>query len=335
MTPKAGAKTPASSFLKVLQTLRGRTVISFHSRADPDAVASALALSLLVPRSVVRAPDEVDSSAKNLLSSLGYGLKAFNGPAELSKYSNLVLVDVSSAALLGQLSPAVESFAGSVFVVDHHLHGQRMKCKGQFIVKHSSSCAEVVLDLWRAARRKPPSGLSTLMLCAAISDSADLASANKETFGNIAYLLGCSGLDYPAARALVIRPPDISEKLATLKAVGGCTLARTKGGKFIVATASTNSFELSCAQALVASGADVGFACNPSKGRISGVKRETLPPTVSIGRMMEAAGRTFRGSGGGHENAGGARGSPSRSQQALGQCVKEALAQLEGLEKQD
>ena len=314
-------------FLKVLAGISGRTAISFHSRADPDAVASAIAIAPLVPRAVVRCPDEVDSSAKNLLASLGYGMLAFCKPQEIHQYQNLVFVDVSNSDLMGPIGGELGKFKGKILVVDHHLHGKRMKCDASLIQREKSSCAEVVLQLWLACGKKLPPQLAQLLLAAVVADSADLKSANAQTFEAVAYLLQRSGTTYPQARQLVIRPPDVSEKLATLKAAANASITRV-GPSLVVASTQTNAFELACAQALVACGADVAFAANPDKGRISGVRRESLPATVSVGLIMEQAGRVFKGSGGGHANAGGARGSSRRTPMALAECIKLAQKQL-------
>jgi nanoRNase/pAp phosphatase (c-di-AMP/oligoRNAs hydrolase) len=319
----------SKEFLKVLKGLDGRTAISFHSRADPDAVASALALAPLVSRCVVRSPDEVDSSAKNLLSTLGYGLKEFSSPKEIQSFENLIFVDVSNLDLLGPLAGEIPKFRGKILVVDHHLHGKRMKCDYSLFQRDKTSCAEVVLDLWQQGGKKPSAALAQLILAAVVADSADLRSANKQTFEAIAYLLDISKTTYQQARHLVIRPPDVSEKLAMLKAVAGATIQRTNSG-FVIASTQSNAFEHACSQALVASGADIAFTANIQKGRISGVRRETIAPTVSVGKILEEAGKKFGGSGGGHQNAGGARGDPSKTAQALAECLQLAEKELEG-----
>ncbi|MBI5228791.1 hypothetical protein HY991_01680, partial [Candidatus Micrarchaeota archaeon] len=81
------------------------------------------------------------------------------------------------------------------------------------------------------------------------------------------------------------------------------------------------AFELYCASKLVELGCDFAFVGNKKEGKLSGVKNESVR-IGSVGRLMEAAGKIMGGSGGGHENVGGAKGKKEKVEKALDACVK-------------
>ncbi|MBI4406850.1 hypothetical protein HY571_02965, partial [Candidatus Micrarchaeota archaeon] len=60
-----------AELLRELYSLKGETLISFHSLGDEEAVASATALAQLLGSGVVKSPDRINASARNLLERLG------------------------------------------------------------------------------------------------------------------------------------------------------------------------------------------------------------------------------------------------------------------------
>ncbi|NYZ75042.1 hypothetical protein H0O03_02140, partial [Candidatus Micrarchaeota archaeon] len=110
-----------------LLRLKGRTLISFHSLADVDAVASAYGLATLLPKAVIRAPDKPNSPSRRLLEALGAEVSVL-GEGELSGFDNCVLVDVSSAELLAGFGKAFRNFAKrkKLVCIDHHLHSKKI-----------------------------------------------------------------------------------------------------------------------------------------------------------------------------------------------------------------
>ncbi len=319
---------PASNFLKRLKSLKGTTLVTFHSLGDVDAVASALAVSQLIPRSQVASVDGVSASARHLLERLSLPLPRQLQAGELSRYDNLVLCDVSNADLLAGFSDAVMAFAGKRLLIDHHVHSKRIPAAAALIEPTKSSSCEVVCELFQAARKKPSEKTALLLLAGILHDSAFFKSAGKGTFTAFAHLLSLTRKSYPEVLALVEKRDDVSERIARLKALQRVQLYRQ--GEFLVGTSFASSFELACAASLVAAGCDIAFVANTGRGRMSGAKRETLAG-LSIGRVMESAGRVMKGSGGGHENVGGAKGRPELTEKALAKCVEETLAKLKVL----
>ena len=309
-------------FLARLKSLRGRTLVTFHSLGDVDAVASAIAVSQLIPKSEVAAVDGVSASARHVLERLSLPLPRQLQAGELAAYDNLLLCDVSNADLLAGFSAAVLAFPGKRLIIDHHVHSKRIAASAALIEPTKSSSCEVVYELYRAARKKPSEKTALLLLAGILHDSAYFKSAGKGTFEAFSVLLSLTSKTYPEVLSLVSKREDVSERIARLKAISRVALHRQ--GELLIGTSFASSFELACAAALVEAGCDIAFVANTGRGRISGVKRETLEG-VSIGRVMEAAGRAMAGSGGGHENVGGAKGKPQLTERALEKCVEAAL----------
>ena len=63
--------------MQVLSRLTGKTLVSFHSRGDVEAVASSLALSKFLRRATVKSPDRLSGHARSVLKNLRVKSRAF------------------------------------------------------------------------------------------------------------------------------------------------------------------------------------------------------------------------------------------------------------------
>ena len=310
-----------------LKKLRGRTLVSFHSLADVDAAASAFALKTLLPNAVIKAPDKPNSHARRLLEEVGQEAPVLE-KGELKDFDNCVLVDVSSAELLGGLGGEFEEFAAhkKLLCIDHHLHTKKIRGAVHHSFPHRSSCSEIIFELLALARKKI-SGETALALAAGIAaDTALFSTANSQTFTAFAALLKRleeKKIGYGRVVELASPAPDLSYKLAVAKAMTRSKFYAIGKGreKIVVGVTQTHSFELYCALALLEA-ADYAFAFNDREGRLSGARSKHLSAGASIGKIMEAAGATMHGNGGGHEAVGGASGKPELTVKAVQECVR-------------
>ena len=303
---------------------RGRTLITFHSLGDVDAAASALALqSVLKARGVdahVRCVDSLNSQAKRVLSF--YGCAAPQTLVGIDAAA-VVLVDVSNADLLGEWGPAISGFNGPLFVIDHHYHNKHLKtAPGCALVEpNATSAAEIVLQIANSLNYKIPPKTASILLCAIIADTAFFKSADNATL-DAAFALVAQGADFGECAALCRAKRDASEALAIIKCVGGARIEKLGAkGAVLAAFGKAHSHELACASALVDLGCDYAFVANEREGRISAAKSDAA--AGSIGKIMEAAGRSFgaSGSGGGHAKVGGAKGDSDRVNAVLEECL--------------
>ncbi|MBI3587947.1 DHH family phosphoesterase [Candidatus Micrarchaeota archaeon] len=315
----------AEKFAKALKGLKGPTLVTFHSLGDIDAVGGAFALKTLIPNSEVRASGGVGAGARRLLEKLHIPLPKQMSKSDFSRFGSIVLVDVGNPDLLGEFGGEFKGFAGTLAVVDHHYHSNNLKAGHSLIERDASSSCEIVHELLEAAGVEIGENEALLLLAGILADSAFFKSARKRTFHSFSRLLQKTSLDYPSILDLAMPRRDVSEKIARLRCVQSAKFERA--GEFVVGHSLSSAFELSCASALVECGCDAAFVANPKEGRMSGAKRSALRG-VNVGKLMETAGRAMGGSGGGHENVGGARGRKEAVQKALERIVKLAVRKL-------
>ncbi|MCX6768031.1 MAG: DHH family phosphoesterase [Candidatus Micrarchaeota archaeon] len=323
----AGRRAPTLlNLLSGLSALKGRTLVTFHSLGDADAANSAVVIRDLVQglsKSAcdVKSPDQVGGHARKILERLGVSVE----PAgSLSGYSNIVFMDVSTRVLLGARAAEFAAFPGKTIVVDHHQYNTALLRAGfSYIDGGRSSSCEIVYQLMRLARRRPTPLQATLLLAGILADTALFKNSDQYTFEAAAYLLKHSGKTYREALDLVFAAPDFSQRAAALKAVQRAAVQKING--LLVAVSESNAFDLDCAAGLVGLGCDYAFVGSRREGRISGAKRGSLNG-IGIGLIMERAGKAMKGSGGGHENVGGASGKPALLDAGLAECVEAVKA---------
>ncbi|VVB68140.1 manganese-dependent inorganic pyrophosphatase [Candidatus Norongarragalina meridionalis] len=295
-----------------LSSLRGETAIYPHSIADVDALAGAMVLRDILKRrgitSSVHLVDTANRQARKVMEALRLPI-----PSALpaTDADNVILVDVSNPDLLGGL----QLKGKRIVAIDHHFHSNHVR--GYVHVERgAASTCEAIFLLAKEMKVQLNAKQSSLLLAGILSDTAFFAGANAATFPIVAELL--KKADYAKTAAFVREEPDMPQKIAVLKAMQRAQYE--KAGKGIVAWSNAGSFELGAALALTDAGADFAFVANPKEGRISGAKRAAAKG--NIGKIMEKAGRSFGGSGGGHESVGGCRGKPEKTQAALDECLR-------------
>lgn len=311
--------------LKKLFSFKGKTLVSFHSIGDLDAVASALVLeNVLQQKRVdceVKALDSINSASKTVLKKLW--LPEIEKAGALD-YDNIILVDVSNPDLLGEKADEIARFKGTLVAVDHHYHSNHLRNAYLFVNQKSSSVSEIIYAMSKLTRVKLSRKHALLLLAGILSDTAFFKSAKNETFKAVSELLDLGGANFREVVELTETRPGLSEKTAVLKCVSQARFERFR--ESIIALGESPCYELGCASALVCIGADFAFVSNPKEARISAAK--AVSAKGNVGKIMEAVGKSFGGSGGGHEAVGGAKGRKERLSNALGECVRLAKKNL-------
>ncbi len=290
-----------------LKSLTGKTLISYHSRGDVEAVSSALALRTLLPMATVRSPDRLSGHARSVLKRLGVKEPLVLKAGELASYDNVVLVDVASPAMLGVLEEEFNSFNGKRVVIDHHVSSAVFKKCKVFEFEDRTSCCEVVFDVLKLGQRRVDKKVASLLLCGVVVDSAFFESSNEGTFRAVASLLHIAGVSYSEVKRLVARQVDLNEIKTVLANLSGADLIDYKGE--VVAFCSCKSFESSIATALIRSGASVALCFNEKSGEVSLVKSNASKVfgRLNAGRFLSSQVSKFKGESGGHELIAGAR----------------------------
>ena len=294
-----------------LLSLKGRTAVYPHSIADVDALAGALVVRDVLKKRGIRASvhlvDTANRQARSVMEALRIPLPSVLPATDVD---NIILVDVSNPDLLAGL----QLEGKRVVAIDHHFHSHHV---GGYVhvERGAASTCEAIFLLAKEMNVQLNPKQSALLLAGILSDTAFFAGANAATFPIVAELLKTAV--YAKTAAFVREEPDLSQKIAVLKAMQRAEFE--KAGNGIVAWSNAGSFELGAALALTDAGADFAFVANPKEGRISGAKRASAKG--NIGKIMEKAGRSFAGSGGGHEAVGGCRGKPEKTAAALAECL--------------
>ena len=296
-----------------------RSIITFHSLGDLDAVGSAIALQrFLGKKCVIAPPDKPNSSARKLLDYAGAQTTLFS-ELKLSGNDIIIALDSASPHLLAHLAGIKPDL-----IIDHHgRFGGEITAKKEICDPTAAATAEMLYFLL-----KPNDRISCVaLLLGIISDSSAFKYATPRTFEAASLLLEHSGISYSQLMALAIAPETLGERIESLRSCKSVTAERI--GECIIATAVAKSHEAHFAEILIHLGADIAFVgCAGEDGRISARMREGTKGRVHLDKIMFEVGKVLGGSGSGHELAAGASGSPENLKAALGICSKLAEQQL-------
>ena len=282
---------------------KGRKLIFVHGNADLDAVGSAYVLSRCFGNCDIFAPCGIERVAKMVIDKMGIPIIE---EADLSDYDQIVAVDTSSPE---QLAPAEIPLVPETFVIDHHSptgkwEGVTLLCDDTMV-----ACAEIVLQIVRAAGFKLDRECGLALLGAMLTDGGHFQFATPRLFRDFADVMDEAGVYIDEALELVKAPMIMSERVASMKCVGRSKFDRV--GDMIVATAISGSFEASGCRALLASGADVVFVASQREDtfRISArTTQEMIRRGIHLGDTLKTLGVETGTDGGGHAGASGISG---------------------------
>lgn len=292
---------------KIVELVDGKKVIVLtHNNADADAIGSAIAIKeeLLAkhcPNVEIVAPQCMTRGAGKLARELGENVSV---DIPLDGFEACVIVDTLSPE---QLAPyRLSELPRPIIVIDHHYEREELKASAAvYISGKRPSCAEVILGILRDLGITRLSEKSRLaVLSAMIADTQHLSRAGVATLSDIVKLNPTDD-ELERARELISVPPDVSEKIAGLKAMRNVEFERipTPAGEVLLGWCTAGSFESSVANVLLRAGADVAVVAAEKDGfvRISG---RTRMKTIHLGRdVFEPLGNMHGGSGGGHAAA--------------------------------
>ncbi len=283
-----------------------RILVLCHHNADPDAVASAIvlaeALKHLGAQAQAGVSEDISLISQNVLNTFEREIM-INPPLDADL---IVLVDTSSLEHLGKLGEQLRGGVPKLVVIDHHRPVEAMKQLAtlHFVREKFASEAELILRLLKELGAGLTPEQASLLLAGIISDTGHFRLAKSETFEAVNQLLK-AGADYARVNESLKLPENHSKRVAMLKAAGRAELRRVHG--HLVVFSELGSFEGDAAGMLVRIGADVAFVGSEEKGkvRVSGRARQEILKLreLHLGELMEAVGKQFKGSGGGHAGA--------------------------------
>lgn len=335
---KAAAKPPGADVLSEFRSKR--TIVTFHSLGDLDAVGSAIALQrALGKKCIIAPPDRPSSSARKLLDYTEAPTVPFDA-LKITDKDIIVALDSASPHLMAHLAGIKPDL-----LIDHHTRfGGEISGKHEIVDPAASSTCEMLYFLL-----KPTDRLSCIaLLIGLISDTSAFKYATPRTFEAASALLEHSGISYSQILLIAVSPESFSERL---EAIRSCkSVAAERIGEHVIATAMAKSHEAHFAEILVHLGADVSFvgcegedshraghdgahlSADKSGGRISARMRDSMSGKIHLDKIMFEVGKVLGGRGSGHELAAGASGAKENLRPALGICVKLAEQQLHSSE---
>ena len=289
----------------------GKIAIATHNRADPDAIASAFALSRAIPGSVICSDEEMNESARLLAERLGIRVTPLSG-LKKEEFEGLVVVDTSAYTLL----PGARGWK-LLLIIDHHQsEGRDMQAETMIVDGKSPSASEIVADMLPEIGKEAAFALAVGI----IADAARFKSARANTFSTLARLMGICGAEYAELLAIAEPDPKPEAKIAMLSAMR--RLEFVYSGGYIIATSEEGSNE-SDAASLLAEAADVAFIAKwkdfEKETRISARARKSVK--IPLNKVMSQVAEELGGAGGGHAKASGAA-LKAHTGDALRKCVE-------------
>jgi len=289
-----------------------------HRNADPDAIGSSFALSRAFG-GAIGVVDDMSRTGASLARIIGARI-LINPP--VNDYDLVVVVDTSVRTQLGDRLPA------GYALVDHHLDEGLRESALFYIQKPTKSTAEIVWTILKENDKKIDQKAALGLMAGMIADTGRFKRASPGTFQAAAEILDAGGFAYEEAQEALSVPPDISQRIAVLKAASRTEVVRR--GDWLVACTTVNSFEGAAAMALVDLGADVAFVAGQHGGQVrisARCSREAARKGINLAKLLGEVGRAHGGDGGGHRSAAAleALGEPSA---ILDACQKKMIESL-------
>jgi nanoRNase/pAp phosphatase (c-di-AMP/oligoRNAs hydrolase) len=284
-----------------------------HQNADPDAVCSAFAFSLLTKRINRKlklffgAPEGVSKLSKQILQVVP--LEVTDNP-DPSSVDLIVTVDTNTLQQLGELRLPVIQSGRPLVMIDHHApHPDNEKTATLVICDESAtSTCEMILQMYKRLRLTPSKAASQALFIGLLVETGHLSIATRDTITS-AFALIKHGADPEAALAITRSTMDESERIARLKSAQRLRMERV--GKWVIALSEVGSYHASAARALLALGAHLAVVAGKRNNELTVSFRSTREfaseTGLHLGRdLASPLGVKMGGMGGGHATAAGA-----------------------------
>ena len=284
-----------------------------HQNADPDAVCSAFAFSLLAMRINKKlklgfaAPEGVSRLSKQILQVIP--LQVTENP-EPNAFDLIVTVDTNTLQQLGNLRDSVIRSGKPLVMIDHHAPHPDNERTASFVIcdETATSTCEMILEMHKKLHIPLSKAASKALLIGLLVETGHLTIATRDTFHAASALIR-NGADPEEALAATRSSMDESERIARLKSAQRLRMERI--GKWVVALSEVGSYHASAARALIALGAHVAVVAGKRDGELTVSLRSTKEITSETGfhlgrDLASPLGTKMGGMGGGHATAAGA-----------------------------
>ncbi len=291
-----------------ISKLKGsRVMITMHSVADTDAVASAVALQGMLPYAEICTPDILTSNAARVLRKLGFGTieikRDFIGDADA-----IILVDVNNFNDCGAFRDRLMENESKVIVIDHHRlnYGSNARI---FSNEDYNSSASIVFELANKLGYAVGPKLAKLIAIGIISDSAEFKNASAKTFTQLGELFRIGNTDYITLIEETEHFAPAKERQKTVNDLFNSTVEVKEDLLFMYGMA--HAYANLAADEAIKVGADIALFW--SIGREISFSARIRPNIdkkygIHAGAIMAKLAPLINGTGGGHPAAAGAYG---------------------------
>ena len=307
-----------------------------HQNADPDAVCSAYAFSLLAKRINRKlklsfaSPDGVSKLSNQILKAVA--LEVVDSP-DPSNADLIVTVDTNTLQQLGDLKGPVLESKKPLVMIDHHApHPENARTATLVICDdRATSTCEMILNMHTKLHLPLSQAASQALLIGLIVETGHFTIATRRTFQSACALIK-AGADPEIALMTTRSSMDESERIARLKSAQRLRMERM--GKWVVAVSDVGSYHASAARALIALGAHLAIVAGKRNEELTVSLRSTREFTAETGLhlgrdLANPLGIKMGGMGGGHSTAAGAnvKGEVDQALKLLLHILRDRLAQ--------
>lgn len=289
------------------------TLVLGHQNADPDAVCSAFAFSLLALRLNKKlklkfaAPQGISRLSKQILRAVP--LEVTDNPTP-STADLIVTVDTNTLQQLGDLRDPVTQSGRPLVMIDHHAPHPDNDKRATLLIcdETATSTCEMILEMHKKLRVPLSKEASQALLIGLLVETGHLTIATRQTFQSTSELIK-HGADPEAALAVTRSTMDESERIARLKSAQRLRMDRI--GKWVIALSEVGSYHASAARGLIALGAHVAVVAGKRGEELTVSLRSTKELASETGfhlgrDLASPLGERMGGMGGGHATAAGA-----------------------------
>lgn len=278
-------------------------VITTHTTADFDTLASMIAAKKLYPDAITVFPGGVEKSVREFLDK--FPITGFEqvkpGSIDLDLVERLILVDTRQRGRVGRFADIVDRQGLDVHIYDHHPFSDE-DIRGSVEVTHPyGSTATIMINILKERGIAITAEEATVMMLGIYEDTGFLSfvSTTAEDYHAAAYLLS-KGADLKTVSTIIRREMTVDEVALLNDMNNSASIHRIHGQEIIITRSSSDNY-LEDAAMLVQKMMDINdidvlFALMRMEHKIYLIARSRVKE-VDAGEVAELFG------GGGHRDA--------------------------------
>ncbi len=296
-----------------------KLIITTHSLADVDGVASAFALKFFLSnilkdkRIGIRIP-KCSKPNRQIITKMEtmFHCKIFNSSNLDFKPDILLISDTNNYNQIrfNEINIKPWNIRRNIIYIDHHKKGDNLKNKEldkyNIILDNYTSTSEIISEMIRLFNIKLNNCILHLIAAAILTDTGNFKYATNDTFKYFNHLIQ-NGVDYKNLQDIIDTEIDISEKIAKIR--GSQRSKFIRYGNWLVCKTQVSNYESSVATSLINLGYDVVIVISPSKKsdafRITArANQRVIKETkLHLGELFNSISKISLGNGGGYSGA--------------------------------